>query len=299
VSTCTEVINQTPRSSSTKSKMSGKLPEGLPISFVLDFYDEKLEAEYILRTRSLFEEFVCPKTGIFLMCTFNELLCGLTRLWSLGQEMKRFSGEIHERLINLPILFMIVLIRIIEKEYTHEEHEKSTADPQVAEVLLPLFHDMRSKINHFKRIPVQTVIFNTCLIYLRHLLNIIDADKTINRMKWHELRVESCRVLCPLRENDVTVIKEALVHFRDQVLPNFSKRKVKYNMKFVNKYPEVMEPTRQTQKGLAMYIYKISFMMIVFSLILLGILQLIDPGKGNSSGGGGNDREMPSLQFEY
>jgi len=264
-------------------------------TFVLEFYDEKLEAEYILRARSIFEEFVCPKTGTFLMCTFNELLNGINRLWSLTQEMKRYSGEIHERLINLPILFMIVLIRIIEKEYTNEDHEKSTADPQVAEVLLPLFHDMRNKINHFRNIRVQIIVFNTCLLYLRHLLNVIDADKHIKRLKWQELRVESCRVACPLREIDIKLIIEALIHFRDDILPNFSKRKVKYNLKFVNKFPEIMEPTRETQKEIAEFIFFVSLLMITFSLILLGLLRIIDPG--DSSGGDGDGRHL--VDFEY
>lgn len=255
--------------------------------FVENIYDEEIEADYILRTRRIFEEFVCPETGTFLMCTFSELLNGISRLWSLAQEMKRFNEKIHERLINLPILFMIVLISIIEKEYTNEDHEKSTTDPQVAEVLLPLFQDMRNKFTNFKRIRVQIIVFNTCLLYLRHLLNIIDADKNIKRMKWHELRVESCRVVCPLREMDIKVIIEALKHFRDDILPNFSNRKVKYNLKFVNKFPEIMEPTRESQIQLAEYIFFVSSLMISFSVILaaiLGIIQFCD-----TSGGGGDD----------
>lgn len=267
------------------------------LPFIFEFYDEKLEAEYILRARSIFEEFVCPETGKFLMCTFNDLLNGITRFWALTQEMKRFSGEIHERLLNLPIIFMIVLVRIVEKEYTHEDHEKSTADPQVAEVLLPLFHDMKNKANHFRKIRAQTIVFNTCLLYLRHLLDIIDADKHVKRMKWHELRVEGCRVVCPFRKYDILVIKEALVHFRDDILPNFSKRKVKYNLKFVNKFPEVMEPTRETQKETAAYIYRISFIMIIFSLVLLGILQIIDPSE--PKGGGEINNDSPAFGFEY
>ena len=71
------------------------------ISFL--FYDEKLEAEYILRVRSIFDEFVCPETGTFMMCTFNELTSGIQRLWSIAQEMKGRTDQIHERLIHLPL----------------------------------------------------------------------------------------------------------------------------------------------------------------------------------------------------
>ena len=256
---------------------SGNGQVSYDFAFDFIFYDEKLEAEYILRARSIFEEYVCPESGTFLMCTFNELLNGINRLWSLTQEMKGFSGQIHERLINLPIMFMIVLIRTIEKEYMHEDHEKSSADPQVAEVLLTLFHDMRQKFNHFKKTRVQNIIFNTCLLYLRHLLTVIGVDKQINRMKWYELNVESCRVLCPLRTNDIKVIREALIHFRQDILPNFSKRKVKYNLQFVNRFPEVMEPTREFQKEVADFMFLVSIMLIMFSLGLLSVLQLIDP----------------------
>lgn len=239
------------------------------ISFL--FYDEKLEAEYILRVRSIFDEFVCPETGTFLMCTFNELTSGIQRLWSIAQEMKGQTETIHERLINLPILFIIVLLRFIEREYTIEDHEKSLMDMQLAENILSLFYEFNEKSSRFQTSGDQIIIYNTCVIYLRHLIELIRSDNQIKRLKWNELRMDSCVVICPFRKTDIIVLKESLRHFRRNILNQFSKRKVRYNLTFRNKFPEVMEPTRNLQIRIADSIFFMSLILMILALTLLTI----------------------------
>ena len=239
------------------------------ISFL--FYDEKLEAEYILRVRSIFDEFVCPETGTFLMCTFNELTIGVQRLWSIAQEMKGQTEQIHERLIHLPILFIIVLLRFIEREYTVEDHEKSVMDTQLAESILFLFYEFKEKSSRFQTSSVQIIIYNTCVIYLRHLIELIISDNQIKRLKWNELRMDRCIVICPFRKTDIIVLKDALRHFRGNILNQFSKRKVKYNLTFRNKFPEVMEPTRNLQIRIADSIFFMSLILMILAVTLLTI----------------------------
>ena len=47
--------------------------------------------------------------------------------------MKGFTEEIHDRILNLPLLFILALFRLVEKEYTKEDFEKTPADPQLGD----------------------------------------------------------------------------------------------------------------------------------------------------------------------
>lgn len=252
-------------------------------------YDEKLEAECILRARTIFDEFVCPRTGVYMMCTFTELLNGVQRFWALAQEFKSYLPVIHEWIINLPLIFMCVLLRIIEREYTQEDHEKTSADPQLGEVLLTIFHDLHRKHIHFRRNRSQSIIFNTSILYARHLLIILGMEQKIKRIKWTELRVIRAKIFAPIRKNDFKVILESFRHFRDSILPHFSKdHSVKYRLKIENRIPEVMEPTRDLQLEWADFIFEASALSILFSLLLLFVVVVLDGGGRGETGDGRN-----------
>lgn len=251
------------------------------INFLHRNYDEKLEAECILRIRSIFDEFVCPKTGNYMICTFSELLNGIQRLWALAQELKSYTPGIHEWIINLPLLFISVLLRTIEREYTQEDHEKASSDPQLGESLLTIFYDLYNKSMHFRRTRQQIIVFETCIMYVRHLLTILGLDSRIKRVKWNEIKVIRAKVFAPLRETDFIVVLEAFRHFRDEILPNFSKgTKIYYRLLIENRIPEVMESTREFQKNCAYFIMEASVIASVFSLILLALVGLIEGGEG-------------------
>lgn len=243
---------------------------------IFEEYDEKLEAEFIMRARSIFDEFVCPRTGIIMITTFGELLHGINRLWSLAQEMKGFTRDIHERLINLPFLFILSLLRLIEKEYCLEDYEKTPADPQLSETLLNIFMQMYKKVGHFKRYPSQRILLYTSLMYLRHLLMITNMDKSIQRIKWNELRVKRVFIDCPIRETDLTQFLESLRYFRSEILPFYSKRPCPYILVFHNRFPEIMEPTLELQNESSNFIFIISTWMLVFSIIFILISSSVD-----------------------
>ena len=246
-------------------------------------YDEKLEAEYIMRVRSIFDEFVCPQTGTIFICTFTELLQGIARFWSLAQEMKSFTQEIPENTINLPLLLVLVLLRLVEKEYTLEDHEKTPADPQLEESLLKLFLDIHSKVAHFKKPRAQKVLLNTALMFLRHLLTILGADRRIKRIKWGELSVKSLKIECPIRKTDMKIILASLRHFREEILPKYSKNSIPFNLIFANRYPEIMEPTREIQSEISNFLFTMSGWMVIFSILMLGTTGIFDVA--NSPGG--------------
>lgn len=252
-------------------------------SFIFERFDEKLEAEYILRARSIFDEFVSPDTGIFLMCTFGELLNGINRLWSLAQEMNEKARNIHERLIQLPLLFAISLLRVIEEEYEQEDLEKSLADPTLTEALLTLLNDLNAKILYFQQSKVQMIVYNTLILYTQHCVKLVSTTNVIKRMKWNELRVEGCRISCPFRLNDLKYIRQALLHFRLNILPHFSKRSVRYNLTFRNKVPEIMEPSRELQVEVAEFLNIFSSLLGTFA-ILLYILTAVISGETGSTG---------------
>lgn len=252
-------------------------------TFFCSQYDEKLEAEFIMRARSIFDEFVCPTTGAVTISTFTELLHGVTRLWALAQEMKGFTQEIHERLINLPLLFILVLLRLIEKEYTQEDHEKTPADPQLSESLLTIFIDMHTKLPNFKKPRHHKVLLGTCLMFLRHVLTIMGSDSKIKRMKWSELTAKNLSIVSPIRNSDIKIILETLRHFRTEILPKYSKRPVSYKLIFINRYPEIMEPTLERQTRLADFFLLVSVWMIIFSVLALGTAAIVD--KAYSPGG--------------
>lgn len=232
-------------------------------------YNEKLEAEYIMRTRRIFDEFVCPKTGTVLVSTFGELLHGVSRLWTLTQEMKGFTEEIHDRILNLPLLFILALFRLVEKEYTKEDFEKTPADPQLGDSLLALFLDIHEKLANFKKQRALRVLLNTCLMYLRYLLATIGADQRIRRIKWSELNVKSIKIMCPIRKRDMKTFLECLRHFRKSIHPKYSKKPVPYKLTFINWYPEIMEPTLERQNEISEFFFQLSLWMIIFSVMAL------------------------------
>lgn len=253
-------------------------------SWFLKSFDENLEAEYILRTRTIFDEFVCPESGTFLMCPFSDLLNGINRLWSLVQEMNEKADRIHDRVIHLPLLFMIILLNLFEQEYTQEDMEKSLADPSLAEVLSNLFIDFNVKMNHFSGSTVQIIIFNTLVLYTRHCLKLVSTSKSsADKFKWNELRVESCRITCPFRPKDLESVKKSLLHFKSNILPQFSKRNVKYNIKFKIKIPEVMEPTREFQIEVAGFLNTFSILTMITAIILFIITLILSGGDGSSN----------------
>ena len=239
-------------------------------------YDEKLEAECILRIRTIFDEFVCPKTGVYMMCTFSELMNGIQRLWSLTQELKGLVPDIREWIINLPLMFISVLLRNIEREYTQEDHEKTSNDPQLGESLLDLFYDFQKKSNFFRKKQSQATVFNTAVLYSRYLVSVLGMDEQIQRIKWNELRVLRIVIISPLRKSDAKVILEAFRHFRDHILPQFSKRSVRYKLFLQNRIPEVMEPTLRTQLNVSHFLFKWSAISIAFSFLLLIVLHILD-----------------------
>lgn len=239
-------------------------------------FDEKLEAECILRARSIFDEYVCPRTGTVLVCTFRDLLNGILRFWALSQEFKSYLPEIHEWIINLPLINISVLLRIMELEYTHEDHEKTAMDPQIGETLLRLFYDFQRKFVHFRKVKSQEIIFNTNIFYVRYFLGILAVDRKIQRIKWNELRVQKIKIFAPLRKYDFKVILEALRHFRDKILPNFSKRKVSYKFIIENRIPELMEPTLEIQILISDFFFQISFIALIVSLFLFLFVQLLE-----------------------
>ena len=243
--------------------------------YLFSQYNEKLEAEFIMRARSIFDEFVCPSTGTILICTFSDLLQGINRFWSLAEEMKGFTHEIHERIINLPLLYALVLLRLIEKEYTQEDNEKNPADPQLGETLLKLFVDIHSKLGNYKKSRDHKVLLSTCLMYLRYLLAIIGADQRIKKIKWSELNANNVKIACPIRDNDMKSFLECLRHFREVILPKYSKRPVPFKLIFFNRYPEVMEPTREYQGEIASFIFVVSVWMIILSILSFGFTGII------------------------
>ena len=222
-----------------------------------------------MRTRSIFDEFVCPKTGTVLVFTFGELLHGVSRLWTLTQEMKSFTEEIHDRILNLPLLFSLALFRLVEKEYTKEDFEKTPADPQLGDALLALFLDIHEKLANFKKQRALRVLLNTCLMYLRYLLATIGADQRIRRIKWSELSVKSIKIMCPIRKRDMKIFLECLRHFRKAIHPKYSKKPVPYKLTFVNWYPEIMEPTLERQNEISEFFFQLSVWMIIFSVMAL------------------------------
>jgi hypothetical protein len=245
-----------------------------PLAF-LD-YNEELEEEYITRTRSVFDDFVSPKTGAFVTCTFADIFNGLDRLWSLAQEMKSQIGNIHERLVTLPLLFMVVLFRKLEQEYTAEIFEKVAHDSVLSGAFMKLFTDLNKKAVHFEYPRANKIVFSVCLIYARHIIDVLDADRHIKRIKWKELRVRRCVISSPVRDEDKSVILEALRYFKENVLPSYSKQSVMLNLSIKPKYPEIMEPTYEFQCDVADFLNIFSLIMLLSSMVFGGLIFAID-----------------------
>lgn len=171
---------------------------------------------------------------------------------------------------------MIILFRMLEQEYTSEDFEKVAHDPVLSEAFLKLFTDLSTKSVYFTQPRDHKVMFSACIIYSRHIIDILNADPKLKRIKWTELRVRKCKIQCPFRAEDVPVIREALIYFKTHVLPNYSKQPVQFNLVLKPKYPEIMEPTYDLQSNIADFLNLFSIVMFFSSLIFAMLIFIVD-----------------------
>lgn len=235
-------------------------------------YNEMLEAEYVLRARSILDEYVCPDTGVAIQTSQRHLLLGVRKLWSLSMEMRRLGDEIRQRIVTLPLLFIVILLHAVEQEYLAEEQGKQAADTQSAEMLLQLFYEIHDKLPAFKSKKSTRIVTRAIFTYLRYLITQFGAGEHVKPFSYLNNRVEGGRLKAPLRPGDMAVALMCMRHFRDKILPVFTRGEVQYQMTIKREVLDIMEPTREEQLEWVDILNTISAVMVAFGAIVFFVV---------------------------
>ncbi len=249
-------------------------------------YNERLEAECVLRARSIFDDFVCPESGLTIHNSQRHLIVGIKKLWSLTMEMKRFGSDIHARLCLLPLTFMLVLLNILEAEYAAEETGKMEVDSGTAEALLQMFYEAHDKLPLFQKRKDTRTASRAVVLYLRHLVNEFGAGSHIKAFAHTPLIMESGRLKAPFRSSDLQVVLKTMRHFRDQILKKYNRGPVKFSFYMASEVLDIMEPTRakqleiaDTMNAISLILFAISSVFLMFILLAKGVSSFNDFAK--------------------
>lgn len=243
----------------------------------LGFYsghNEELEAECVLRARSILDEYVCPEMGLAIQTSQRHLLLGVRKLWSLSMEMRRLDDEIRQRLVTLPLLFIVILLYAVEQEYLDEEQGKQAADSQSAEILLQLFYEVHDKLPAFKGRKSTRIVTKAIFTYIRYLVTLFGAGGHVKSFSYINNSVESGQLKAPLRPGDLANALLCMRHLRDKILPVFTRGKVCYRMTIKAEVLDIMEPTREDQLEWSGILNSISAAMIAFGAVVFCIVIL-------------------------
>jgi hypothetical protein len=256
-------------------------------------YNEKLEAECVLRSRSILDDFVCPETGLTIQNSQRHLLVGIKKLWSLTIEMMRIGKDIHSRLCLLPLSFMLVLLHILESEYASEDTGKMEVDGSIAESVLQLFYEVHDKLPLFQKRRDTRITSRSLFLYLRHLIKEFGAAEHIKSFSHAPIVIEDGRLKAPFRSNDLHLVLATMRHFRDSVLVKYNRGPVKFGFIIAREVLDIMEPTKNKQLEIADTLNAVSLVFFAVGAVCLLFILLV---RGVSSLSSLNDeKSRPNL----
>ena len=238
-------------------------------------YNEKLEAECVLRSRSILDDFLCPETGLTIQNSQRHLVMGIKKLWSLTVEMKRLGKDIHPRLCLLPLSFMLVLLKILEAEYISDETGKMEVDSSIAEAILQLFYEVHDKLPLFEKRRDTRIASRSLFLYLRHLIKEFGAGDHIKSFSHAPIVIENGRLKAPFRANDLHIVLGTMRHFRDSVLKKYNRGPVKFGFVLAREVLDIMEPTRKKQLEIADMMNVVSLIFFAVAIVCLLLVMII------------------------